>query len=67
MQVTIEEPGTYRGQCAEFCGIHHWRMPFAVVAEPRHTFEAWVAAPPRGGGASPAVSPAVSQAVSASP
>jgi cytochrome c oxidase subunit 2 len=43
IQVTIEEPGTYRGQCAEFCGIYHWRMPFAVTAVERPAFEAWLA------------------------
>jgi cytochrome c oxidase subunit 2 len=48
MRVTIEEAGTYRGQCAEFCGIYHHRMPFAIVAEPREAFDAWLAAQPRG-------------------
>ncbi|HVL53728.1 MAG TPA: cytochrome c oxidase subunit II [Vitreimonas sp.] len=48
MQVTIEEPGTYRGQCAEFCGLYHWRMPFAVRAVAREEYEAWLAEQPRG-------------------
>jgi cytochrome c oxidase subunit 2 len=63
-QVTIEEAGTYRGQCAEFCGLYHWRMPFAVTAVPRAEYESWLAAQPRGGpGASvPAGSPFASQA-----
>ena len=29
------EPGTYRGQCAEFCGAQHAHMSIVVVAEPR--------------------------------
>jgi len=35
------EPGTYRGQCAEFCGAQHAHMAIVVVAEPRAAFEAW--------------------------
>ena len=35
--------GTYRGQCAEFCGVNHDRMPFTVRAVPRADFEAWLA------------------------
>jgi cytochrome c oxidase subunit 2 len=48
LKVTIEESGTYRGQCAEFCGLYHHRMPFAVLAEPRADFDAWLSAQPRG-------------------
>jgi cytochrome c oxidase subunit 2 len=36
--------GTYRGQCAEFCGLQHAQMIFQVVAEPPATFDAWLAA-----------------------
>lgn len=49
---TVDEPGRYAGQCAEFCGIYHARMPFAVVAVPRAEFDAWLAAR-RDEGASP--------------
>jgi cytochrome c oxidase subunit 2 len=38
-----DEPGRYRGQCAEFCGLQHTKMAFVVVAEPREDFDAWVA------------------------
>jgi cytochrome c oxidase subunit II len=44
IQLTIEQPGTYRGQCAEFCGLYHSRMPFAIVAVDRAEYEAWLAA-----------------------
>jgi cytochrome c oxidase subunit II len=37
-----DEPGEYRGQCAEFCGLQHAKMAFVVVAQPEHEFEAWV-------------------------
>jgi cytochrome c oxidase subunit 2 len=35
--------GTYRGQCAEFCGLQHANMSFLVVAEPRAEFDSWLA------------------------
>jgi cytochrome c oxidase subunit 2 len=37
-----DEPGTYRGFCAEFCGIQHTFMQFIVVAEPRDAFATWL-------------------------
>ena len=46
---TVEEPGRYGGQCAEFCGIYHSRMPFTVVAVPRAEYDAWLAAATAGG------------------
>jgi cytochrome c oxidase subunit II len=39
-----DEPGVYRGQCAEFCGLQHAKMAFFVVAEPEEQFNAWVEA-----------------------
>lgn len=36
-----EEPGAYRGQCAEFCGIQHANMAFWVIAHEREDFAAW--------------------------
>lgn len=46
-EFTVDEPGTYRGQCAEFCGIDHSRMPFSIRAVSRPEFEGWLAAQPR--------------------
>ena len=43
-ELTIEEPGVYGGQCAEFCGVYHARMPFTVRAVPRAEYDAWLAA-----------------------
>jgi cytochrome c oxidase subunit 2 len=37
-----DRPGTYRGQCAEFCGLQHAHMTVAVIAEPRAAFAAWL-------------------------
>ena len=38
-----DNPGRYRGQCAEFCGLQHANMALLVVAEPRAQFDAWLA------------------------
>ena len=35
--------GVYRGQCAEFCGLQHANMSFAVYAQPMAAYQAWVA------------------------
>jgi len=40
----IEEPGIYRGQCAELCGQNHGFMPIVVEAVSREEFDAWVLA-----------------------
>lgn len=37
-----EEPGRYRGQCAEFCGLSHPRMAFEVVVLPPAAFDLWL-------------------------
>jgi cytochrome c oxidase subunit II len=51
---TVDDPGTYRGQCAEFCGIYHSRMPFSVRAVSPADYDAWVASQPK---SNPAPSP----------
>lgn len=38
----IEEPGTYRGQCAELCGVFHGFMPIVVKAVSEEDFDKWV-------------------------
>jgi cytochrome c oxidase subunit 2 len=44
LQLRADQAGTYRGQCAEFCGLQHAFMAFVVVAEPAEKFDAWVEA-----------------------
>ena len=39
----IEEPGIYRGQCAELCGKDHGFMPIVVNAVSEPEYEAWLA------------------------
>ncbi len=36
------EPGTYRAQCAEFCGLQHARMALFVIALPEAQFQEWL-------------------------
>lgn len=44
MWTIIDEPGTYRGQCAELCGKDHGFMPIVVEAVSAGEFEAWASA-----------------------
>lgn len=37
-----DKPGTYRGQCAEFCGMQHANMALLVIAEAPAQFDAWL-------------------------
>jgi cytochrome c oxidase subunit II len=38
-----DQPGVYRGQCAEFCGLQHAHMAMKVFAEPPKQFRRWLA------------------------
>jgi cytochrome c oxidase subunit 2 len=38
-----DKPGTFRGQCAEFCGVEHAHMGLWVIAQPRDQFDRWLA------------------------
>jgi len=40
--IQADEPGVYRGQCAEFCGHQHAHMALNVVAEPMDEFLTWI-------------------------
>jgi cytochrome c oxidase subunit 2 len=35
--------GTYKGLCAEYCGLQHAHMDFLVVAQPPGQYQAWLA------------------------
>tara|TARA_B100000586_G_scaffold120012_1_gene86486 strand:+ start:696 stop:1856 length:1161 start_codon:yes stop_codon:yes gene_type:complete len=37
----VDEPGIYRGQCAELCGKDHGFMPVVVIAKEPAAYEAW--------------------------
>lgn len=42
LRINADEPGTYVGQCTEFCGLSHGYMRQRVVALPADEFEAWL-------------------------
>jgi cytochrome c oxidase subunit II len=44
MWVDPRTPGTYVGQCAEFCGVQHAGMLLTVTVHPKDDFDRWVAA-----------------------
>jgi cytochrome c oxidase subunit 2 len=50
-ELTIEQPGVYGGQCAEFCGLAHGDMFFSVDAMLPADYDAWVQAQSAGAGA----------------
>ena len=41
LQFTAKNVGVYRGQCAEFCGLQHAHMAFAVLALSPDEFGRW--------------------------
>ncbi len=44
MWIDPRTPGTYVGQCAEFCGVQHAGMLLTVTVHPKEEFARWVAA-----------------------
>jgi len=38
----IDQPGTYRGQCAELCGKDHGFMPIVLKVLPQEEYKQWV-------------------------
>lgn len=42
MWMQADEPGTYWGECAEYCGLQHSHMNLEVVAESNAAFEKWM-------------------------
>jgi cytochrome c oxidase subunit 2 len=57
IELDADAVGSYRGQCAEFCGVQHAHMGLVVVAEPAAQFRQWLA-----GQARPAAPPATAAA-----
>jgi cytochrome c oxidase subunit 2 len=43
IRLRADQPGEYRGQCAEFCGQQHTLMALLVVAETPQQYQAWAA------------------------
>lgn len=65
----IQEPGIYRGQCAELCGKDHGFMPIVVKAVSKEEFKTWLAsrkpAAPAPVAPAPAAEPASTEAAPA--
>jgi cytochrome c oxidase subunit II len=40
--LTADQPGVYRAQCAEYCGLQHAHMGLMIVAEPEQQYAAWI-------------------------
>jgi cytochrome c oxidase subunit 2 len=58
MWVEARQPGTYLGQCAEYCGTQHTLMLLRIVAEPPEQFDRWVEQQRQAAAAAPADSAA---------
>jgi cytochrome c oxidase subunit II len=41
LTLTAQQVGTFRGQCAEFCGVQHAHMSLLVIAETPGAFAQW--------------------------
>ena len=44
LTIQASDPGMYRGQCMEFCGLSHANMRFRVIAKTPTDFDAWMTA-----------------------
>jgi cytochrome c oxidase subunit II len=42
LTVNADEPGTYVGQCTEYCGLSHAYMRQRLIALPQDEFDAWL-------------------------
>ena len=42
LKMRAEKPGTYRGQCAEFCAVSHANMRARAIAQTPADFDTWV-------------------------
>ncbi len=42
LTIQADQPGVYRGQCAEFCGLQHANMGFLVIAQSKADYNNWL-------------------------
>jgi cytochrome c oxidase subunit 2 len=42
VMMQVDQPGRWRGQCAEYCGEQHAHMSFYMVAESKDEFQHWL-------------------------
>ncbi len=48
LTISADKPGTYLGQCAEYCGLSHANMRFRVIAKSPADFQTWLNQQQRG-------------------
>ena len=48
VELTVTQPGTYLGECAEFCGLDHTRMLFTIKAVSPEEYRRWLRHPEGG-------------------
>ncbi len=48
VDLTVQDPGTYLGECAEFCGLDHTRMLFRIRAVSPAEYARWLRHPEGG-------------------
>lgn len=48
LRLRADDPGTYLGQCAEYCGLSHANMRFRVIAQTPADFADWIASQQEG-------------------
>ena len=53
LRLKATEPGTYRGACAEYCGIQHANMSYLVIADEPAEFDRWLTRRTSGAGLAP--------------
>jgi cytochrome c oxidase subunit 2 len=53
LRLEAREPGTYRGECAEYCGIQHANMSYLVIADEPGEFDRWLTRRGAGAGLTP--------------
>jgi cytochrome c oxidase subunit II len=42
LTLSADKPGTYLGQCAEYCGLSHANMRFRVIAKSPADYQQWI-------------------------
>lgn len=42
LRVQADQPGVFRGQCAEYCGVQHANMALHVIALPSQDYASWL-------------------------
>lgn len=53
LRIRATEAGTFRGECAEYCGIQHAHMNLVVIADEPVDFDRWLARRRAGAGLTP--------------